>query len=148
MFKRLAGCSAILVALTHPIPSDAAPAPWTAKLSGRLLYPSDALPASLTVCAQVVGDRQTFCTTKHLRAKGGWRYALALPAGTYHVYAVDPECAGWRAYYTQAVTCGLTVRCTSHARIPVVLRDGEVRGDVDPADWDDVPKAKKNACDP
>jgi len=146
--KRLLGFSAIAIALAQSIPSTAVAEPSTARLSGRLSYPSDAFPASLTVCAQVVGDRRTFCTTKHLKAGRGWRYALALPPGTYHVYAVDPECAGWRAYFTEAVTCGLTVRCTSHARIPVVLRDGAVRNDVDPADWDDVPAAKKNACDP
>lgn len=138
----------LLLTLVSPGPSEAAPGAATAVVSGRLSYPSDTIPATLTVCAQVVGDRRTFCTTKHVRAGRGWRYSLALPAGSYHVYAVDPECAGWRAYYTAAVPCGLSARCTSHDRIAVSVREGTTRTDVDPADWNDVPASKRNACDP
>lgn len=117
-------------------------------VSGPLVYPAGELPPTLTVCAQTIGDRDTHCTTRHIRAKGGVRYSLPLPPGNYHVYAMTPDCVNWRAYYTAAVPCGLSIHCKSHARIPIAVRPGSSRSDVSPADWYDVPETKKNACDP
>lgn len=130
-------------AIAGPKPPDG----WGA-LSGPLVQATDEIDPTLTVCAERIGSRETRCTTHHIRSRSGSRYWLALPPGEYHVYAMTPDCTGWRAYYTEFVRCGLHVKCSSHARIPVSVSPGSIRNDVSPADWYDVPPSKKNACDP
>lgn len=145
-FVLVAAMSLMLVSGPAAAAVDAPPG-WGV-VSGPLVYPAGDLPATLTVCAKKIDDDDTRCTTRHIKAKGGLRYSLPLPPGTYHVYAMTPECVNWKAYYTAFVTCGSSVQCKSHARIPVAVRSGSHQNDVRPADWYDVPDSKKNACDP
>jgi hypothetical protein len=62
-----------------------------------------------------------------------------LAPGKYFVVAyllnpgkTDPTYGGG---YSRAVTCGLTAKCTDHALLEVVVKPGEVTGNIHPADW-------------
>ena len=112
--------------------SSAEAAPGTGAIAGSLSYPSDYLPDDLQVCAEETASGEVIC-------KGGFKdqsYVLELPAGTYHVWArTDDYEAGYRAYYNQAVRCGLDVACTDRTVIDVAVKAGETITGVDPADW-------------
>jgi len=41
----------------------------------------------------------------------------------------------YKAYYSEFVTCGLSVNCPSHKPIPVAVKTGETVNDIDPQDW-------------
>jgi hypothetical protein len=104
----------------------------TGKIAGSLSYPSDYLPADLQVCAEETTSGEVIC-------KGGFpdkSYVLELPVGTYHVWArTDDYEAGYRAYYNEAVRCGLDAACNDRRAIDVAVKAGETVTGVDPADW-------------
>ncbi|HEX8532931.1 MAG TPA: hypothetical protein VF662_02085 [Allosphingosinicella sp.] len=120
---------------------DAAPVdttiaePAPAQLSGELSYPSDYLPQDLRVCAELLSSGALSCNARFHDSKGKRTYRLEVPAGRYHVYATTSEMPGYKAYYTEAVLCGLSVECTSHLPVPLELRPGQVRNGIDPGDW-------------
>jgi hypothetical protein len=117
---------------TAPTPAPAKPAPEAGKIAGSLSYPSDYLPNDLEVCAEETTSGEVTC-------KGGFEdnsYLLELPVGTYHVWArTDDYEAGYRAYYNEAVRCGLDVTCADRSAIDVAVKAGETVTGVDPADW-------------
>ena len=106
--------------------------PATGKIAGSLSYPSDYIPADMQVCAEETSSKEVTC-------KGGFKqsdYELELPAGTYQVYArTDDYGSGYRAYYNEAVKCGLDISCKDRTVIDVVVEGGATVGDIDPADW-------------
>lgn len=104
-------------------------------IEGKLIYPSDGLPADLQVCANNLDMGTTSCTSRHIRSPAGWGYRLGVPAGLYHVFASTRQMPGYRAYYSDFVLCGMNVSCTSHAPIEVEVRPGEATGNIDPGDW-------------
>jgi hypothetical protein len=111
-----------------------------ATIEGMLSYPSDVgLPDDLRVCAVSVATTKEICTTRRVRLKRKGRpegYRLKLPAGDYQVYATTGHTgAETRAYFTEAVPCGLQASCPSHAIITVKLAPGTAQGDIDPGDW-------------
>src|SRR5512147_1158944 len=96
----------------------------TGVLEGSLGYPSDLIPR-LVVCAENVTSRDRYCTDTRLesdRYTHGVGYRLAVPAGTYHVFAQESQ---MHAYYSPAVACGLKLECTDHQPIPVTVRAGQ-----------------------
>ena len=113
-------------------PAPAKPAPEAGKIAGSLSYPSDYLPDDLEVCAEDTTSGDVTC-------KGGFKdnsYAMELPVGIYHVWArTDDYEAGYRAYYNEAVRCGLDVTCADRSAIDVAVKAGETVTGVDPADW-------------
>jgi len=117
---------------TAPTPAPAKPAPEAGKIAGSLSYPSDYLPDDLEVCAEDTTSGEVTC-------KGGFKdnsYAMELPVGIYHVWArTDDYEAGYRAYYNEAVRCGLDVTCADRSAIDVAVKAGETVTGVDPADW-------------
>jgi len=117
---------------TAPTPAPAKAAPEAGKIAGSLSYPSDYLPDDLEVCAEETTSGEVTCT-------GGFEdnsYAMELPVGTYHVWArTDDYEAGYRAYYNEAVRCGLDVTCADRSAIDVAVKAGETVTGVDPADW-------------
>ncbi len=123
-----------------PAPSPApAPEPATGIIEGSLSFPSEGIPADMVICVyEIYTDTET-CTTDHVfdaRFFYGEGYQIEVPLGTYVAYAYIPEDAGYLAYYSDFVTCGLFYDCPSHDPIPVeVTFDGQVVTDVDPWDW-------------
>lgn len=110
-------------------------------VEGHVRYPACDAPADLEVCAERVGGGEATCTRLRAETPVGYAYRLELPPGRWFVYSVAPtDLPGRRAYFTRAVTCGLTIACDDHARIEVEVRAGATVTGVDPNDWfDDEP---------
>ena len=107
--------------------------PLMGTITGELSYPSSYLPKDLLVCAQESTSGEVTC-------KGGFAgtsYAIDLEAGAYLVWSQTNDMQGYRAFYTQAVPCGLTVECTDHTPFEVEVIGGQTRADIDPGDWYD-----------
>lgn len=109
----------------------------TASISGNLGYPSEFIPP-LRVVAFRVGSDQYFTVDTPLNQAS---YQISnLPAGTYHVvgYVHDPSGqfpSGLSGAYTVAIACGLTVECTDHSLVDVVLNVGQAYTEAHVQDW-------------
>lgn len=109
-----------------------------ATIQGSLSFPSEHLPQDLEVCAESVSDKRLFCTNAHLVDKKfatGVGYKLEIPAGSYTVYAHTPALPNYKAYYSKAVICGLTVACTTHTPLVVNVFGGQHLENINPGDW-------------
>lgn len=111
----------------------------TAYIEGSVGYPSDYIPDSLEVCAENIRTFEEYCTSTFISDttySTGFGYILTVPAGTYYVYAVNPDMdPDYRAYYSEFVTCGLSVECDSHDPIRISLLPGQTKTEIDPTDW-------------
>ena len=118
-------------------PTPTIPPEKTGTIEGSLSYPSEGIPEDLIVCAENTVTEQSFCTSQHLKNSKytyGVGYKLEVVEGVYLVYAKLPN-EEQLAYYSEFVTCGLSVNCPSHKPIEVTVTGGETTTDVDPADW-------------
>ena len=115
----------------------------TALISGELSYPGDFIPP-LIVCAEAVNSKKIHCTGKRVpsRKNGKSIYNLKVPAGSYYVFATvangeEPaeDIVGYKAYYSEYVTCGLKVDCPSHNPVKVTVRANQVLKGINPEDW-------------
>ena len=134
---------ALPILLLAGAPALAAEKAKTATIVGSLSYPSDQIPTDLKVCAENIATKAEICTRKHIERKNGTFYELRVPPGRYHVYAqhTDPSLdysesqpMDYRAYYSDFVTCGLSVSCPSHRPIEVEAVIGKC-AKADPHDW-------------
>jgi len=78
------------------------------------------------------------CTDSHIKDSKytfGEGYLLEAPIGQYRVYANTNDILFYKAYYSEFVTCGLSVNCTSHKPIVVEVKKGETTKNIDPQDW-------------
>lgn len=89
----------------------------------------------MRVCAESMEAAKPKCDARFTTRNGRRLYTLTVPPGGYRVYAETRDMPGYKAYYTDAVVCGLSVDCLSHAPIRLDLRPGETRDKVDPQDW-------------
>jgi hypothetical protein len=100
-------------------------------VSGALSYPSEMIPAQRIVAFDV----NSMLAVKSVTTQDGQnKFTLPLPAGDYYIvaYTLDGKLA---AGYTQAVPCGLSVDCTDHSLIAVMVANGGTVGNISPADW-------------
>ena len=114
----------------------ALPAPVGGSISGKLGYPSEFIPP-LKVVAFRVGTNEYFSIETSLNQTS---YRIEnLPEGKYNIvgYALneDGSASGLAGGYTQAVLCGLTVECSEHGLVDVIVFDGEESSDADILDW-------------
>jgi TolA-binding protein len=105
-------------------------------LKGSLGYPSEFIP-EMKVYAQ---NLNTGITYSIATSTNQLQYQLDVPAGSYYVYAMVIDAEGtsfenYRAYYSEFVTCGMTIDCDSHDPITVTVASGETKTGVDPIDW-------------
>jgi hypothetical protein len=92
-------------------------------------------PADLQVCAERT-DGFSSCTSKLTLTEIGLAYSLVVPPGRYRVYSASESTrAGYRAYFSKAVLCGLRIGCEDHEPIPVDVRANKTVSGVDPDDW-------------
>lgn len=127
------------------------------RIEGRLAYPSDFIPSDLNACAENIDTKATVCTSKKIKLpnKGGTGYQLSVPAGTYYVFTIFPPGSkddhikdGYRAYYSELVTCGYDARtCKSHALIPVVVEAGKTVKNISPGDYYDDKQVRQPVPD-
>ena len=120
------------------------PAPQTAIITGELSHPSDFDFPRMIVCAEAVNSKSIHCTDKRLqnRRSGKFTYRLRVPEGSYYVFATivngdEPveDVRGYKAYYSEFVTCGLKVDCSSHDPVKVTVRAGQTLMGINPGDW-------------
>jgi len=115
------------------------------KIEGSLGYPSDMIPA-LGICAKEVGGSSEYCTYEVVEGDDytyGLGYVIDVPPGDYNVYSylldAESETGGalddYKAYYSQFVTCGMDISCTSHKAIKVTVDINETVTRIDPIDW-------------
>lgn len=123
----------------EPTPTQADSPSQTGTIEGSLSFPSEGIPQDLQVCAETLMGVQFECTSTHIQDSKytyGSGYKLELPPGKYYVYAQVPSFnSGYKAYYNEFVTCGLSVECQSHEPIEVNVSAGETVTGVDPQDW-------------
>ena len=127
---------------THTrIPAELSPtssAPAVGIVEGSITYPGSAIPKELIVCATNLDSPEDTCTANRIsdpRFTIALGYRLALPPGTYEVYAALPGRSDLRGYYTEYVRCGGRPPCEDHTRIQISLSGGQTITGVDPTDW-------------
>ncbi len=123
----------------EPTPTQAEVLPQTGTIEGSLSFPSEGIPADLKVCAETLLGVQFECTSTHIQDSKytyGSGYKLELPPGKYYVYAQAPSFnSNYKAYYSEFVTCGLSINCPSHKPIEVEVTSGATLTGIDPQDW-------------
>lgn len=109
----------------------ATPAPvGNGTVTGTLGYPSEVIPPMKIYFQNVnTADVLTLSTGENQGS-----YSKTLPPGTYHVYAWL-EGNGLGGSYSAAVPCGLSVDCTDHSLLPVVVTPGGTTAGIDITDW-------------
>lgn len=122
--------------LPTKVPSPT-PLPQKGIIEGSMSFPGEGIPSYIEVCAENQSTKEVLCTSKHIsnpKYTYGVGYVLEVPAGSYYVYALDPN-KDYQAYYSEFVTCGLSVDCSSHELILVEVKAGETVSGIDPQDW-------------
>lgn len=116
-------------ATAAPAQADAA---TTGGLSGRLSYPSSAIPAQLVVAFNINTSDYYWTQTAFNQSD----YQLnGLPPGAYHIVAYalpDGKLAG---RYDQFYLCGLAQGCDNDNWVDVQVLAGVVTPNIDPGNW-------------
>lgn len=99
-------------------------------VSGRVCYPSEAIPA-MTAYFE---DRDAKKVVELPIQAGQSSYSLKLPPGEYLAYAWLADFSRGGAY-TEAVVCGLSADCDKHDLLPIKVSDDEVAQGIDLCDW-------------
>ncbi len=115
-----------------PVAKPTQPPPQPGSISGKLCYPSSYIPP-MTIYAVDQQANKWFKTQSKGPADASYSLDNIAP-GTYLVYAwLDEGQMG--GSYSQAVPCGLDVKCTDHSLIPVVVQPGQQVTNIDVCDW-------------
>ncbi len=122
-----------LQAMTAQAPAPVATsAPETGGISGKLSYPSEAIPPLLVVAFKVDSDEYYWVQTAQDQAT----YQLdGLPAGAYHVVAYILPDGSLAGRYDQFYVCGLSQGCADQNWVDVQVQAGVVTPNVDPGNW-------------
>jgi len=106
-------------------------------INGHLGFPSEFIPP-LKVCAENVLSGVPICIET---AENQTEYSIEVEPAGYYVYSEvltgDGGYEGYRAYYSDFITCGETFECTSHNPVVVNVNIGETVNNIDPKDWYD-----------
>ncbi len=116
--------------IVQPTFTQIVPQPGTGSISGTLSYPSSFIPALRVMAVSVTEHGYSYIDTQPNQST----YTISgLAPGRYHViaYAGGEFSAG----YTLAVPCGLSVECTDHSLIDVVVVAGANTPNINPQDW-------------
>jgi len=117
--------------------SEILPNEVTGHIEGSVCYPSDSIPGGIKIYAVNLSTSKIYMTPltdKDFPNKFWFR----VPAGDYYVYAMAnhvKNLEGYKAYYSEFVTCGLTVNCKSHKPITVKVVANITTTNIRPCDW-------------
>jgi len=100
-------------------------------ISGHLSYPSEFIPPLRVVAFNIFDN--TFQWVDTAQNQGAYQI-VGLKPGKYHVVAYVKD-GGLSGGFTQMVPCGLSVNCTDHTLIDVVVLAGADTPNIDPFDW-------------
>ncbi|MFA6532569.1 MAG: hypothetical protein WCT22_01050 [Patescibacteria group bacterium] len=138
-YQRLVDENNRLKTVEKTIPASAAndlPTPTLAdirgKITGSLGYPSEGIP-ELTVYAFDTLDQKKYFTVDTQVNQNSFTITNVDP-GSYFVVAY-PKKYDASGSYTKAVPCGLSVECTDHTMIDVIVNPGETASGVEVRDW-------------
>lgn len=107
-------------------------------IEGSLSYPSESIPEDMKVCAEDIVTTKQYCTDTQIpdqKYTYGEGYKIEVPASSYYVFATTKIMGDYKAYYSEFVTCGLSVDCLSHQPIKVTVEAGQTTSNIDPQDW-------------
>jgi len=130
---------------THIEISEVLPDEKTGFINGDACYPSDGIPSDMKIFAENLATNKTYMVplTDINDASiftGQTKYAIRVPGGSYYVYAMTmhmQHLVDYKAYYSEYVKCGQTVKCRSHVPIKVSVSANETMRNIDPCDWYD-----------
>ena len=105
--------------------------PATGTITGDYSYPSDYIPDDINACASNVETNEMHCDSR----RNGDEFSLVVPPGKYRIWAETSDWPGYRAYFSEAVRCGLSVGCDDHSPVVINLEPGETINGVNPHDW-------------
>ena len=118
------------------------------RITGKLTYPSDGIPADLVLCVTVTSlyaeptycssDRAARLTAAKIAFKLNYRtasYSVSVPAASYYIYVKTGEMHGVKAYYDEFIKCGMSVECTSKTPIVVKVKAGQTRSGITVGDF-------------
>jgi len=112
------------------VPTPPAGAPGA--ITGRIGFPSEAVPALQVYAIEAAGPRvysvRTNFNQQTFTIEG-------VAAGTYYVVAYADSAPTMAGGYSQYVLCGLTANCTDHSLVPVVVAPGQTAQGVRVEDW-------------
>ncbi len=114
-------------------------------IEGNVGYPSEGVPSDMKIYAENISTGKTYVTLlSDLNDPNTFteetKYSIKVPVGSYYVYSMTSHVKGrenYRAYYSEAVTCGLKVKCQSHKPIKVSVKASRTTSNIDPLDWYD-----------
>lgn len=113
---------------------EATKTPKTAIIKGVMTYPNGPFPKDLSVVIRDVNTGNIYSSRKWSKETGEYSVDVAAPA-TYEIYALTGLHQGYKAYYSEYVTCGMRDGCPSHQRILVPVKAGETVNNINPQDW-------------
>ena len=119
-------------ALTAQAVSQSANSGSTGSISGKLSYPSSAIPALYVVAFSMDSDMYYWLKTEMNQTT----YQIdGLPAGGYHVVAYVQGDGQTVGAYDAAYVCGLSPDCTDNSLVTVNVQAGAVTPNIDPGNW-------------
>ena len=120
---------------TDNISTDTPEGGQTGSVTGGLSYPSEGIPPIEVVAYRVGGQPNEYYYVLTQQNQATYLFDF-LPPGTYYVVAYPMlEGNDLAGGYSQAVPCGLSVNCTDHSLIPVVVQASQITSGINPADW-------------
>lgn len=123
------------------------------KITGKLRYPSEELPANMLVCIEPTGPGFAYCSNEGSKnlSRAGFAikvdlvrgvYEITAPKGEYYVFskfmpgkAPTPDVQNMVAFYTEFMKCGMHERCKSHKKLKVKVKSGKTTRNIDIGDW-------------
>src|ERR1700682_363191 len=126
-----------------PAPSHSSVPP--ASIAGHFGYPAEGIPPMSIYAIHVGGKPSDFYVVRTILNQGIYTIR-GIPPGTYHLFATPTGGFGqgpqrFGAAYTRAVLCGLSVKCTDHTPIDVIVASGQAVTDINVSDWYDSNRA-------
>jgi len=122
--------------VAQPTLTQVAPSGQTGSISGALAYPAESIPALRVMAVSATEQGYSYVDTQ---PNQNTFKISGLSAGKYHVIAYTTGQAGFpygfAGGYTPAVACGLSVNCTDHALIDVIVSAGADTPNINPQDW-------------
>lgn len=124
----------IVTTTPEPTATQAPTARPTGSLSGKLGYPSEAIPPLRIVAFNTLTGE--YYWQNAVTNQSTYRFT-ELPAATYHVlsYLIDEPSKTFYAGYSNFVTCGMGANCADHNLVAVEVVAGQETTGIDPVDW-------------
>lgn len=113
--------------------NEKAPVIQVGAITGTTGYPSEGIPP-LDIYAFKTSDTSVYFKTTTQTNQQSFTIDAVTP-GSYFLVAYPTDTDALAGGYTKAVPCGLSVECTDHSLIEVVVTAGQTKAGVEIKDW-------------